>query len=142
MKGLNAFALATALFGGSMVPAIAGDATGVWTTAEGKAQVRVAACGAALCGTIIWLKEPNGPDGKPKVDEHNEDAAKRTSPILGSAVLLSMKPNGEDLWKGSVYNAEDGKTYSATFKLQGTRSADLQGCVAAIFCKSQVWTRN
>ena len=142
MKALSGIALGLALAGPALSPACAADATGVWTTAEGKAHVRVAACGSALCGTVIWMREPNGPDGRPKLDDKNEDPSRRTRPIMGSAVLLGLQPNGADQWKGSIYNAEDGKTYSATFTLQGSTSAQLQGCVAAIFCKSQVWTRN
>jgi uncharacterized protein (DUF2147 family) len=142
MNAVWGAALAIALAATTLSQAFAADATGIWTTAEGKAHVRVAACGSALCGTVIWLREPNGPDGRPKLDDKNEDAAQRNRPILGSSVLLGMKPSGDDQWKGSIYNAEDGKTYSATFTLQGTTSAQLQGCVAAIFCKSQVWTRN
>ena len=53
------FALAIALL---MAPgsakAHASGPTGVWLTQKGDAHVRVAPCGGALCGTIVWLREP------------------------------------------------------------------------------------
>ena len=122
-------------------PALAADPTGVWTAAEGKSRVKVSHCGANLCGSVVWLKEPLDEAGKPKLDYHNENTGLRSRPMMGVPILLSMAPEGET-WRGRIYNAEDGKTYSATFKLLTDNSAQVQGCVAAIFCKSQVWTRN
>ena len=127
---------------GSSAPAFAGDPAGMWTAAEGKSRVRVAPCGKNLCGTVAWLREPNDENGKPKTDHMNANASLRSRPIMGLPILLSMAPDGADRWKGSIYNAEDGKTYSATFTITGSSNAQVQGCVAAIFCKSQTWTRN
>ena len=71
--------------------ALAADPTGVWLTQGGNSRIRVADCGGALCGTIIWLKEPNDPDtGKPKLDKHNSDASKRTRPLIGVQIVLGM----------------------------------------------------
>src|SRR4051812_34209717 len=56
--------------------ALAAEPTGTWLTQTGTSRIRVADCGGALCGTIVWLKEPNDPDtGKPKTDKNNSDAA-------------------------------------------------------------------
>ena len=50
-------------------PAFAADPARTWLTEEGKATVRIADCGRALCGTIVALKEPSDPQtGNPKVD--------------------------------------------------------------------------
>ena len=136
-----AAALAFGALAASAAAALAADPTGVWTAAEGKSRVRVTKCGANLCGSVVWLREPNDEAGKPRLDIHNADAGARGRPIMGVPVLLSMAPEG-DLWRGRIYNAEDGKTYSATFKLSGDSHAQVQGCVAAVFCKTQTWTRN
>ena len=143
LNSISLFRWSALLLGVSCValPALAADPAGMWTAAEGKSRVRVSHCGANLCGNVASLREPNDENGKAKVDIHNENAALRTRPIIGVPILLSMAPDG-DAWKGRIYNAEDGKTYSATFKLLTDNSAQVQGCVAAIFCKSQVWTRN
>ena len=122
--------------------ASAADAIGTWYTGDKASQVRIVNCGGSLCGTLIWLKEPNDPaTGRPKTDKHNADASKQGRPLLGVPVVLGMKPNGPGQWNGEVYNAEDGKTYSGSFTLTGPDTADLKGCVLSILCKSQTWTR-
>jgi uncharacterized protein (DUF2147 family) len=123
--------------------ALAADPAGTWLTQTGGSRIRVADCGGALCGTIIWLKEPNDPDtGKPKTDKNNSDAAKRSRPLLGVQIVLGMKPNGTDKWAGQVYNAEDGKTYSGNLTYSGGSSLQLQGCaLGGLVCKSQTWTK-
>jgi uncharacterized protein (DUF2147 family) len=123
--------------------ALAADPTGVWLTQTGTSRIRVADCGGALCGTIIWLKEPNDPDtGKPKTDKNNSDASKRSRPLLGVQIVLGMKPGGADKWTGQVYNAEDGKTYSGNLTFSGGNSLQLQGCaLGGLVCKSQTWTK-
>ena len=122
--------------------AAAADALGTWYTGDKESQVRIVNCGGALCGNLIWLKEPNDPaTGRPKTDKHNADASKQSRPLLGVPVVLAMKPSGPGQWSGEVYNAEDGKTYSGSFTLTGPDTADLKGCVLSILCKSQTWTR-
>lgn len=119
------------------------DPIGQWLTEAGRSRVRVADCGGALCGTVIWLKEPNDPEtGKPKLDTKNADTSKRTRPLVGVQILLGAKPNGNKTWTGQVYNAEDGKTYSGTLTELGPNSLKLEGCaLAGLICKAQTWTR-
>ena len=118
------FLAAVALIGlAGAGPALAADPAGVWLTQGGNSRIRVADCGGALCGTIIWLKEPNDPDtGKPKTDKNNSDASKRSRPLIGVQIVLGMKPAGTDKWSGQVYNAEDGKTYSGNLTFPGGNS--------------------
>ena len=122
--------------------AAAADAFGTWLTGDKEGQVRIVNCGGALCGNLVWLKEPNDPaTGRPKTDKHNADASKQSRPLLGVPVVLAMKPSGPSQWSGEVYNAEDGKTYSGSLTLTGPDTAALKGCVLSILCKSQTWTR-
>ena len=135
---------AAALFdAGGTGSALAADPTGIWLTQTGNSRIRVADCGGALCGTIIWLKEPNDPDtGKPKTDKNNSDAAKRSRPLIGVQIVLGMKPAGADKWSGQVYNAEDGKTYSGNLTYSGGNALQLQGCaLGGLVCKGQAWTK-
>ena len=127
----------------STSPAVAVDLVGNWLTENGRSRVRIADCGGALCGTIVWLKEPTDPDtGKPKTDKNNADAGKRGRPLVGVPIVLSMKPSGADKWTGQVYNAEDGKTYSGTLTAQGPNALKLEGCaLGGLICKGQTWTR-
>jgi len=124
-------------------PALAASPLGTWLTGDKKGQVRIVDCGGAICGTLIWLQEPNDPDtGKPKLDKHNADASKQSRPLLGIPVVLDMKPGGAEQWSGDVYNAEDGRTYSGSFTMTDANTAQLKGCVlGGLICKAQTWMR-
>ena len=138
-------ALAMILIAIGLVPvqSASADPLGTWLTENDRSRVRVAPCGAGLCGTIVWLKEPDDPDtGKPKLDKKNADASKRSRPLIGVAILLGAKPAGPNKWVGQVYNAEDGKTYDGTLTEVSATSLRLQGCaLAGLICKNQSWTR-
>jgi uncharacterized protein (DUF2147 family) len=134
------FAIAAALVVLSGAVASA-DPAGNWNTAEGKARVRIADCGGGLCATVLSLKEPNAPEGGPKLDIRNVDASKRTRPIVGISLLSGMAPQG-DQWLGKIYNPEDGKTYKAYMSEQGSDKLKVQGCaLGGLICKTQIWTR-
>ena len=145
MQLLRTAVTAAALLAASFEISAAADATGTWLTEDGKARVRVAACGPALCGTIISLKEPNDPEtGRPKTDKNNADAGLRARPMIGVQVVLGMKPSGTaNKWSGQVYNAEDGKTYSGSLTLQDANTIKLEGCIlGGLVCKGSTWTRS
>jgi uncharacterized protein (DUF2147 family) len=140
----RAATLAAVMLAASVSPSAAADPTGMWLTEEGKAKVRVANCGAALCGTIVSLKEANDPEtGRPKTDRNNVDASLRSRPIIGVQIVLGMKPSGTaNKWTGQVYNAEDGKTYSGSLTLQDANTIKLEGCIlGGLVCKASIWTR-
>jgi uncharacterized protein (DUF2147 family) len=143
--GLAALAAVIALAApGFAAPAWAADPTGTWLTEGGKSRVRVARCGDALCGTVVWLKDPNDHEtGQPLTDKRNSDADKRSRPLVGLAIISGMKPAGTpDKWEGEIYNPEDGKTYGATFQMLDPRTAELKGCVlGGLICGRQTWSR-
>jgi uncharacterized protein (DUF2147 family) len=144
MKFLRTATIASALLGVSLGTGLAADPLGTWRTEENKATVRVAACGPAICGTIIALKDPNDADtGKPKTDKNNAEAGLRNRPMIGVLIVLGMKPSGTaNKWSGQVYNAEDGKTYSGSLTLQDANTIKLEGCIlGGLVCKSATWTR-
>jgi uncharacterized protein (DUF2147 family) len=136
-------AMSACLVVATMAPAHAADPLGNWYTAEQKSKVQVAKCGDAICGTIVALKEPNDPKtGKPKIDDINADASKRTRPIVGTPIVLGMKPSGADKWTGQVYNPEDGKTYTGSLTMTGANTLKVEGCImGGMLCKSNDWTR-
>ena len=127
----------------ALTPALAADPLGTWLTGDKKGKVKIVNCGGAICGALVWLQEPNDPEThQPKTDKHNADASKQGRPLLGIPIVLSMKPNGADVWEGQVYNAEDGSTYTGSFTMTSANTAELKGCVlAGLICKAQTWTR-
>lgn len=114
--------------------------TGVWLTQKGDAHVRIAPCGGALCGTIVWLRDPIDPKtGRPPVDEHNADPSKQNNPILGLQIMFGMRPTGEGRWSGHFYNSDDGKTYEGNLVLLGPNSVKAEGCL--LICMGETWQR-
>ncbi len=125
------------------LPAFAADITGVWLTNTGDAHIRIAKCGAALCGTIIWLKDPIDPaTGRPLADKKNPDPARRARPLIGVEVAIDFVPAREEPGKylGTFYNAEDGGTYRGSMTAQGANTLHVEGCLL-MFCQTQTWTR-
>ena len=127
-------ALAALVFAALSAPAQAQDATGTWLTASGETRVRIAPCGANVCGTVIWTKNTA------QKDENNPNAALKNRSVVGIN-MITMKPDGNRKWSGTLYNPQDGKTYSGSLTLNDANSLSLSGCVAGIFCRSQTWTR-
>jgi uncharacterized protein (DUF2147 family) len=123
--------------------ALAGDPRGHWLTENSRAKVTIVSCGGSLCGNIVALKEPNDLEtGKPRTDKYNPDAAKRARAVIGLQIVIDMKPDTADRWKGQVYNVEDGRTYSGAITLVNATTLNLQGCVlGGLICKTQTWSR-
>ncbi|MDJ0932224.1 DUF2147 domain-containing protein [Breoghania sp.] len=89
-----------------------------------------------MCGKLVWLRD------KGKKGVHNPDAAKRSRPLLGVLTIYGMKPKGDDAWRGKVYNAEDGKTYTGKMELVTNTKLKLSGCVlGGLICKGETWRR-
>lgn len=139
MRQFTAYALLAGVLAFGAGAAAAADPTGNWSTDAGKVTVKVSQCGGGLCGRIVAMKAPNTKEGKPKTDKHNPNASLRKRPLIGLTVLNSMKPAGDNTWKGSIYNADDGKTYSATMTLAGN-SMNVKGCVL-VFCSTKKFVK-
>lgn len=51
----------TILLAGSALASPENGATGLWNREDGLGGVRIARCGSALCGDVIWLRDKAGP---------------------------------------------------------------------------------
>jgi uncharacterized protein (DUF2147 family) len=137
-----AFALALALSAGfAAAPARAEEPIGMWLTQQGDAQIRLAKCGRAMCGTVAWLRDAIDPKtGHPPMDDKNPDASKRTRKILGMRIF-AMEPDGNGAYTGDIYNADDGKTYKGRLVPRGNEDLEVQGCNASNLCGFEMWSR-
>jgi len=122
-------------------PASAEEFIGTWLTQQADAQIRVAKCGKALCGTVVWLKDAIDPKtGKPPVDDKNPDPNKRKDKILGSRIF-AMEQDNMGSWIGGIYNSDDGQTYRGRLVPRGEDELEVQGC-AGLLCGSEVWAKS
>lgn len=120
-------------------PALAADPTGLWQTPSRGGQVEISKCGAGLCGRLI---SSEGLKADPNLkDVNNSNAALRGRALKGLTILTGFSGGPQEWTGGSIYNAEDGKTYSGSITLDGDNALKLRGCVVVPLCKTQVWTR-
>lgn len=135
VKTACAAAAFAAMVAGSSGLAAAADISGTWTSQSGETRVKVAPCGADLCGTIVWTKD----GGK---DVNNPDASKRDRSLVGVRMMWGIKAGGSG-YSGSLYDYKSGKTYSGKMALRGANALELSGCVlGGLICRSQTWTRS
>ncbi|MFB0872398.1 MULTISPECIES: DUF2147 domain-containing protein [unclassified Sphingobium] len=119
------------------VPAYAAQpVTGRWATVDGKAIVAIGPCGKQLCGRIERIVKPT--PGRPQTDIKNPDPALRSKPLVGLALLSGFEDAG-DIWKGTIYDPESGKSYASKVSRNPNGTLKVQGCIA-FFCKTQTWT--
>ncbi|PSJ38537.1 DUF2147 domain-containing protein [Allosphingosinicella deserti] len=114
-------------------------AVGRWKTETRGGIVEIQRCGASICGRLLTsdLLRTN-PNLK---DARNSDAALRGRPLRGLQILSGFKADGTGWSGGKIYNAEDGKTYTAYVTPEGPNQLKVKGCVFRPLCKTQTWTR-
>jgi len=134
--------LATA--GLSMAQSAEGDLIlGVWESGSGKARVKIDKQGDKYVGRIVWLREPNNEEGKPKVDKNNPDEKLRNTPLLGYRMLKDFIYTGEKNWEeGTIYDPENGSTYSCEITMTDDNTLDVRGFIGlSVFGRTDVWKR-
>ncbi len=114
---------------------------GVWINHEGKGAVEIKPCGPALCGNIVWLRDPINDEGKPLSDRRNPEESKRTRPICGLPVIGSVKRTSEGWDEGWIYNPEEGAQYDVYLKASGDRLTVTGYKGVKLFSKTFTWTR-
>ena len=111
---------------------------------NGFSHVKIEDCGGKLCGSLIWLKEPLSKEGKDKIDSQNPDPSQRSRKMLGLPLLNGFVSDGDGKeWSGgTIYNPDDGKTYSCKLTMQDPKTMKVRGYVGiSILGKTQIWNR-
>ena len=135
--------LLLAITGAGAQTAEADAILGVWETGSGKARVKIDKVGEKYFGKIVWLREPNNEEGKPKVDKNNPDEKMRTTPLLGYRMLKDFNYSGEKTWEdGTIYDPENGSTYSCEITMTDENTLDVRGFIGvSVFGRTDVWKR-
>jgi uncharacterized protein (DUF2147 family) len=136
---VSAFGLSQTAFAGH------GGVLQTWYTKGNKSKVEIYKCESKICGKFVWLKEPLTEKGKPKIDINNEDEGARGVPIIGLVMLKDFVEDAQTdhAWTaGTIYDPENGKTYSAQMTLNEDGSLTVRGYVGLpIFGRSQEWVK-
>jgi hypothetical protein len=87
---------------------------GIWSTEEGKGNVRVEQCGQDLCGYAVKS---------------------------GEKILINMRPS-DTKWVGQIHDPDSGRDYDSTIAMKGPNAMRVQGCAfGGMFCGGQTWKR-
>lgn len=117
---------------------------GVWEPSHGKAKVKIEKIGTKYYGKIVWLKEPLDPEtNQPKVDKNNPDEKMRSTPLRGYRILKDFEYTDKDTWtEGTIYDPENGSTYSCTIKMTDENTLDIRGYIGvSALGRTDVWKR-
>jgi uncharacterized protein (DUF2147 family) len=102
--------------------ASAAEPFGIFVRPSTGTQVKFYDCGGKLCGKIVGVK----------------DASR--SKEVGTIILNGAVKSGDNRWKGSLLNTDNGKIYAGVVTLEGADGLNLKGCVA-IICQGETWRR-
>ncbi|MEL1249241.1 DUF2147 domain-containing protein [Aurantiacibacter gilvus] len=128
-------ALAATLAGLAMPALAQSNIDGTYSDTDGYVEITVERCGNYRCGTItrIIRRKP----GEPMNDAHNDDPDLRSRPILGIRLLQDLRWD-DGVWRGTVYNPEDGNTYRTEVRPAANGALEVKGCVT-LFCRTRMW---
>ncbi len=135
------------LLAGLAKPAAAAEPLdGFWIDSDGEVILEIGPCaagGAARCGKVAWLKQPNGADGKPQLDDKNPDPKLRSRPVCGLNVVTGFKRQSADTWGGgTVYVSDYGTSFSGSAQVLGATQVKVTGYVGIpFFGSSEVWSK-
>lgn len=116
---------------------------GVWEPSNGKVKVKIDKIGEKYYGKIVWLKAPMDENGAPKVDKNNPDEKLRNTPLKGFRLLKDFTYAGDDEWtEGTIYDPENGNTYSCTIKMTDENTLDIRGFIGiSALGRTDIWKR-
>ncbi len=107
-------------------------------------QVQVYKSGDKYKAKVIWLKEPNTKDGKPKTDIFNKDESKRNRTIMGITIFDGLTYNtSKKRWEGSIYDPANGDSFSCAAWIEGN-TLKIKGYVGAEWMginRTITWTK-
>jgi uncharacterized protein (DUF2147 family) len=112
----------------SLVPltaARAAEPTGVWMNDTGRGAIEIKPCGAALCGHVVWVKDPTDTKGCGRQ-------------IIGDAAKV-----GAGVWdNGWIYSPEKKQKYDVELKPLSNGTLQVTGYAGMkMFSKTMIWKR-
>ena len=105
----------------------------IYKTSEGKYE-----------GKIIWLKQPNHPDGTPKYDDKNPNPELRK--VKSDQIVLLKNftyDEKNNQWiGGEIYDPEEGKTYKCKLNFESSTKLKVRGYIGIpALGKTMYWTK-
>jgi uncharacterized protein (DUF2147 family) len=110
---------------------------GEWLAESKDGKVLIYKQGEKYFGKISW-----GKDGGERKDVNNPDDKMKTQPIVGSVILKDFEFTGK-LWEnGTIYDPNNGKTYSCNIKIKKPNELEIRGYMGiSLLGRTTIWTR-
>ena len=126
---------------------------GTWRTMLAS-EITISACPEGFCGVLSKIVVPQGQLSAAEaqavaamapedfVDARNKDPQLRSRPMLGLQILTLRPGDKPAVFDGSIYNPQDGNTYSGYVQVTGADALRLNGCVLFnVICRGEDWVR-
>ena len=124
------------------------DPRGLWLTASGNLEVRVAPCGAAaLCGKVARVIANQSMSRPGEAMAADAEPAHEGMDILSDFLPSASETTAEGRsltteWRGRIFNRENGKTYDCLMSIGPAGELRLRAYVGLpLFGKTQAWQR-
>lgn len=123
------------------------DPRGLWLTASGNLEVRIAPCGAALCGKVARVIANQSMSRPGEAMEAGAQPAHEGMDILTDFLPSERRtaPDGRSVvteWRGRIFNRENGKTYDALMSVGPGGELKLRAYVGLpLLGRNQAWQR-
>jgi uncharacterized protein (DUF2147 family) len=125
-----ALILALAASGPTHASGAAGSLEGLWSNPSNSVVIRIAPCGAQLCGQVV----------RASASARQKAAQGGTKELVGTTLINNVRPSGADRWRGQVFLPKQNMYASGTLRLSG-KVLKVQGCKMGVVCKEQTWSR-
>ena len=111
---------------------------GKWLTADKKGNIEIYKKGDKYYGKIVGGND----EGAEEFDVHNPDPAKRKQRLTGMNILKNFTFDDGEWKNGTVYDPDNGKTYSCVMELTNNNALEITGYIGIkLFGRTEVWTR-
>lgn len=109
---------------------------GRWLTADKTGVVQISGQQGTYAGKVV------GPLTPVQLDVHNPDSALRRRSLLGILLLQGFRYDDGAWTGGTIYDPQNGKTYSCTLRLKSANVLEVRGYVGlSLFGRTETWTR-
>lgn len=105
---------------------------GIWESPGGNTRLRIAPCGANICGRVHWASE-----------RAKADAARAGhDQLIGMQLFEDFRRTGPNSFEGRVFVPDLNRSFNGRLTMTSPRRIDVRGCLAGrLGCRTQTWTK-
>jgi uncharacterized protein (DUF2147 family) len=114
------------------------DILGVWWSPKKDGRINIYQKDNKYYGELIWVL----PEHEGKKDIKNPDKSKQDRPVLGIKLLDGFKYDDGEWVDGTIYDPDNGKTYSCYMKLKSKNKLKVRGYIGiSLLGRTEIFTR-